>query len=142
MINLMAFLFAIGLGFGLAFWICGTILDKSNNIGDSVGSSAEYRAFVTFTTRRDRMSGSERDSFCRLYGKNLEDPYLQPGGNEKVRRLSEQELESYKTRAHIKNEIENRALNSYNEPEDEFEKWERQQTGSDMTGVFKPYNGN
>ena len=142
MINLMAFLLATGLGFGLACWICGTILNKSNNIGDSIGSGDEYRAFVTFTARRDRISGSERNNFSSLYGKNLNDPYLQPCGNEKVRRLSQEELDSYKYKAQKRETLQNQALNSYNEPEDEFDLWQKKHTDTDMTGVFKPYNGN
>ena len=48
MIEMISFLFAIGVGFGLSCLIFGSMLDKSNNIGDSRGSANDYRhTFIT-----------------------------------------------------------------------------------------------
>ena len=60
MINFFAGLFALAFGFGLAFWICGNKLNKSNNIGDSRGGVSDYKAYVSFTARKDRLNKEER----------------------------------------------------------------------------------
>ena len=44
MAEFLAGLLALGFGFGLAFWICGNMLNKSNNIGDSRGDGKTYNA--------------------------------------------------------------------------------------------------
>ncbi len=58
-INFLAFIFAAALGFGLAFWIAATILNKNNNIGDSRGESRLYSSGVSFTDISDKMSRKE-----------------------------------------------------------------------------------
>ena len=56
MLELVSFLFAIGVGFGTSCWIFGTLLNKSNNIGDSKGAKYEYNTNVNITSRSDRLS--------------------------------------------------------------------------------------
>lgn len=90
MINFFAGLFALAFGFGLAFWICGTELDKSNNIGDSRGDGAAYKAEATFTSKCDRMQQSAYRTFVQ---QNIIDNVATkgPAGQEQVRRLTEEE---------------------------------------------------
>lgn len=90
MINFFAGLFALAFGFGLAFWICGTELDKSNNIGDSRGDGAAYKAEATFTSKCDRMEQSAYRTFVQ---QNIIDNVATngPAGQEQVRRLTEEE---------------------------------------------------
>ena len=90
MINFFAGLFALAFGFGLAFWICGTELDKSNNIGDSRGDGASYKAEATFTSKCDRMEQSAYRTFVQ---QNIIDNVATngPAGQEQVRRLTEEE---------------------------------------------------
>ena len=139
MINLLAFLFASGVGFGLACWIFGTILDKSNNIGDSHGSNLDYSAYVHITTQKDRMSNSERDSFTKWYAHPLDD-IAALKGNERVRRLSEEERNAYKEasaalKPHVKGDMTNDGIL---DSEDEFLQWERQQETAGTQSAFKP----
>ena len=54
-INFLAALFGAGLGFGLAFFIAATILNKNNNIGDSVGSASLYTGGVVMTDKDNAM---------------------------------------------------------------------------------------
>ena len=73
MIDFLALLFASGVGFGLSCWIFGTVLEKSNNIGDYRGMKSDYRAYVHFRMRKDKMSKGEYESFPRMYAIKLDD---------------------------------------------------------------------
>ena len=140
MIDIMSFLFAIGLGFGLSCWIFGTILDKSNNIGDSHGDKNEYGAYVVYTTKKDRLSKDEKKSFCYLNAIRLDEPGSGPAGSERVRRLTEEELEKYDLPSQTNASAGRQIQNDLSSVEDEFAAWESQQKNSDLTGVFKPLN--
>ena len=95
MIDILAFLFASGVGFGLSCWIFGTLLDKSNNMGDYKGGNGDYNAYVNFTARRDKMDKSEYSSFIYMHGKRI-DTGDAPKGTDLVRRLTPEELARYK----------------------------------------------
>lgn len=145
MVGLLAFLFASGLGFGLSFWIFGTLLERSNNIGDSRGTSNDYRAYVNYTARRDKMSKSERESFCNMYGEDISVPSAEPKGSEKVRRLTEEEIERYRQAGSAVAAGGNTApaqSNTINDSEEEFRRWESSLPKSDMSGIFKPLDEN
>ena len=141
MVEFMSFLFAIGVGFGLSCLIFGTILDKSNNIGDSRGSKDEYQAYVTFTRRDDGLKKDEKSSFCYRYAEKIDNQTAGPSGSSLVRRLTDEELSSYKT-APVNAPVQNNNANTAVSTEDEFEKWASTQTSDDMSGVFKPYKPN
>ena len=151
MIDFMSLLFALGLGFGLSCWIFGTILDKSNNIGDSRGDKNQYGAYIVYTDKKDRLSKDDRQSYVYRNAIKIDEPGSAPAGSEKVRRLTEEELEQYDHNAQAT------TLNGYTQAvnpaqagglyqnkadlsdvEDEFAAWERQQANNDMSGVFKP----
>lgn len=142
MIDFMALLFALGLGFGLSCWIFGTILDKSNNIGDSRGGKNEYGAYIVYTDKKDRLSKDDRQSYCYRNAIKIDEPGSAPAGNEKVRRLTEEELELYNhtATAGVSNGYAQAPVGAQagSGVEDEFAAWERQQTNNDMSGVFKP----
>lgn len=141
MVEFFSFLFAIGVGFGLSCWIFGTLLDKSNNIGDSKGAKYEYNTEIEITSRSDKMTKSESDSYIHYHAVIYDDDG-QPAGTELVRRLSKEELEAYKKKesaprgAYVSKDDRNQ---KYKTAEDEFEEWEKnnQSTGT-MAGVFKP----
>ena len=67
MIEFFAGLLALGFGFGLACWICGKALNKSNNLGDSHANSSAYNVDTTFTHSCNNMSKSEGLAFFDLY---------------------------------------------------------------------------
>ena len=50
MIEFLAFIFACAFGFGLAFWIASTVLNRSNNYGDYHADASYYSARVNFTS--------------------------------------------------------------------------------------------
>ena len=58
-INILAVLFGVPFGFGLAFWVGATLLNKSNSFGDSHGAASLYSSGVTFTDKEDKMKVSE-----------------------------------------------------------------------------------
>ena len=89
-INFLAGLLALGFGFGLAFWICGTKLDKSNNIGDSRGDGKTYHADTTFTAKCNRMDRAWSREYLAQHA-DLKDVAGGPAGQEQVRRLTEEE---------------------------------------------------
>ena len=140
MVELLSFLFAIGVGFGLSCLIFGTILDKSNNIGDSRGSKDEYQAYVTFTRRDDGLKKDEKSSFCYRYAEKIDNQTASPSGSSLVRRLTDEDLASYK-KAPVQAPAQTPNANAVG-TEDEFEKWASTQTSTDMSGVFKPYKPN
>ena len=145
MINIISFLFAIGVGFGLSFWIFGTILEKSNNIGDSIGDKADYQAYVNFTSREDRISNSERQTYSSRHSQPIEGASQGPSGSEQVRRLSDEEIAKYDAAAKKEAEVKvpvSRPAAGFNDTEDEFRKWESQQYPGNTSGPFKPVDGN
>lgn len=132
--DVLAFIFALGLGFGTACWACGTLLDKSNNIGDSVGSKDIYGVHVNFTCER-RLDKKETGTFCLSHSKPIEGENLAPKGSELVHRLSKEELKKYKS---MTAEEAAAARKLGNPIEDEFSIWESQQPSGDLKGVFRP----
>ena len=142
MIDFMALLFALGLGFGLSCWIFGTILEKSNHIGDSRGDKNQYGAFVVYTDQKDRLSKDERQSYVYSHAMIIDKPGSAPSGSEKVRRLTEEELALYESTATagVSNGYAQAPVGAQagSGIEDEFAAWERQQNNNDLSGVFKP----
>ena len=65
--GVIAFLLSIGVGFGLACLIFASILSKSNDIGNSIGSASNYTGGPVFDRRSDRMKKEERESFAISY---------------------------------------------------------------------------
>lgn len=90
MINFIAGLLALGFGLGLAFWICGTKLDKSNNIGDSRGDGKTYNADTTFTAKCNRMDRAWSREYLAQHATRQDDTGG-PAGQDQVRRLTEDE---------------------------------------------------
>ena len=93
MVEFVSFLFAIGVGFGLSCWIFGTLLNKSNNIGDSRGANYEYNTNVNFTSRIDSMSKSESANYIHYHAVKFDDSG-DPKGTDLVRRLTDEEREA------------------------------------------------
>lgn len=126
-VYLLSFLFASGLGFGLSCFIYGTMLDKSNNIGDSKGDKNEYNVHVNFLVRKDRMSNQEKNTFSMTYAERIDNLESMPQGTELVRRLSEEELQRYKEArpAQAVNPIVSNPQPAVKDMETEFREWER-----------------
>ena len=146
MIEFLSVVFAIGVGFGVSFWIFGTMLDNSNNIGDSKGAKYHYNTNVNFTSRIDEMSKSESDSYVHNHAVFFDDAG-EPKGTDLVRRLTEEEREEYKKVA-----AQNPPRGAYvseksqvntaiRDTEAEFEEWEKSlDSESRMAGVFLPHS--
>ena len=143
MLELVSFLFAIGVGFGTSCWIFGTLLNKSNNIGDSKGAKYEYNTNVNITSRSDRMSKSESETYIH-YAVKFDDSY-EPKGTDLVRTLTDEEREEYKKMAvqtppkGLYVSEKSRINTPLADTEAEFEEWEKRQASeATMAGVFKP----
>jgi len=63
MILVLSVILGIGFGIGFALLVFGNILDKSNNIGDSVGSAFYYVRSRKFIDRQDKMNSGESFDF-------------------------------------------------------------------------------
>lgn len=144
MLELVSFLFAIGVGFGTSCWIFGTLLNKSNNIGDSKGAKYEYNTNVNITSRSDSMSKSESETYIHYHAVKFDDSY-EPKGTDLVRKLTDEERKEYKQKAaqtppkglyvSEKSQINTSIVDT----EAEFEEWEKsRETNAPMAGVFKP----
>ncbi len=144
MLELVSFLFAIGVGFGTSCWIFGTLLNKSNNIGDSKGAKYEYNTNVNITSRSDRMSKSESETYIHYHAVKFDDSY-EPKGTDLVRKLTDEEREEYKKMASqtppkgLYVSEKSRINTPLADTEAEFEEWEKRQASeAPMAGVFKP----
>jgi len=128
LVYLLSFLFASGLGFGLSCFIYGSMLDKSNNIGDSKGDKNAYNVHVNFLVRKDRMSNQEKNTFSSTYAERIDNREAMPQGTELVRRLSEEELQRYKEARpaqEVNPVITNQGPAPVKDMETEFREWER-----------------
>ena len=65
--GVFALLLAIGLGFGLACLIFASLLDKSNDIGNSIASSSRYSIGINYDRSRDKLKKDEKESFAIGY---------------------------------------------------------------------------
>ena len=65
--GVLAFILAIGLGFGLACLIFASILAKSNDIGNSVASSGRYSVGISYDRSLDKLKKDEKESFTTGY---------------------------------------------------------------------------
>lgn len=81
---------ALGFGFGLACWICGNMLNSSNNIGDSRGDGKTYNAKMTLTSTCNNMDESASKAYYNANARKHYDPNA-PSDNAEVRRLTEEE---------------------------------------------------
>ena len=66
MIEFLAFIFAGGFGFGLAFWIASTVLNHSNNYGDYHADASYYSASVHFTSDEKLKNSNSRGSYVGM----------------------------------------------------------------------------
>lgn len=92
MTDIIAFIIALGFGFGLSLWIFASLLEKSNNKGDSVGGKSAYKAFANFTVKKDKMSNIDRDCFLHQYARAFAANERGPEGQDIVRRLTPEEI--------------------------------------------------
>ncbi|MBE7072636.1 MAG: hypothetical protein E7383_07810 [Ruminococcaceae bacterium] len=65
--GVFALLLAIGLGFGLACLIFASLLDKSNDIGNSIASSSRYSIGINYDRSLDKLKKDEKESFTIGY---------------------------------------------------------------------------
>lgn len=92
MIEFFAGVLALGFGFGLALLICGSMLNNSNNLGDSRGDSQTYHAEAKFTSTCDKMDKSAAEAFFNVNCIKRSAPD-EKTMNAPVRRLTDEERE-------------------------------------------------
>lgn len=61
--DILAFLLASGLGFGLACLIFASILSKSNDLGNSIGEAGHYTDGIYYDRSTDRLNKKEVEVF-------------------------------------------------------------------------------
>ena len=82
--DFFALILAIGVGFGTACFIFASLLIKSNDIGNSIGSAYHYSSRVSFDRREDKISSSVRESFGMGYIREEDRNAYKPGSDKKV----------------------------------------------------------
>ena len=139
MVDFIALLFALGFGFGLSCWIFGTILEKSNNLGDSHGGSNDYKAYPKFTVRRDKMSKDEQSYFSSKYAEKI-DTGVQPSGASLVRRLTAEERKQYNKPAEPTGLFTPGSKSTWEDTtEEEIRNWDKNAGEyKNLAGIFKP----
>jgi len=133
-IDLIALLFAIGVGFGLSCWIFGTLLEKSNSFGDNKGDKRYYKAYAKFSARKDRMNNKDVNSFCGTYGKNISKSSDGPADSEPVRKLTDEEIALY-NHTSVEAAAKEREKR-IKDLEDSFNIWESRNAKGSLSGVF------
>ena len=141
MLDFISLLFASGVGFGLSCWIFGTILEKSNNLGDSHGGSNDYKAYPRFTVRKDKMSRDEQSFFSSTYAEKI-DTGTQPSGASLVRRLTDEDREKYNQPAAPSGLFQSNKTNTWEDTtEEEIRNWDKNAGEyKNLAGIFKPVN--
>lgn len=139
MIDILSWILAAGVGFGISCWIFGNILDKSNNMGDYRGEGRDYSAYANFKVRRDNLPKSETSSFLIMHAEKI-DTGKAPNGTDLVRRLTPEELAEYKKPSPTGEFVsEKNGITAKKSFVDEYEKWEKENSHfGDLSGVFKP----
>ena len=129
MVSFFALLLSLGLGMGLSCWILGTILYKSNTMGDNYGAKSDYGINVMFTARKDRLSGQEQTTFASSNSVRIDNTHRSPNGTALVRRLSAEELSYYDAPADSvpAQPAEPQVAKPVNDIEAEFRNWENEQ---------------
>lgn len=84
---IIAFIFGSGVGTGMAFLICASMLKKSNDIGDSVGEAKEYTEGAVFTVQTKRLGHAERECFSNLNEIPIRSLYEEPSDTDEVHKL-------------------------------------------------------
>lgn len=83
----MAVLFIIlstGLGYGLTFLVFATILEKSNDLGNSIGSASRYSNGIAYDISRDDLKYEQATSYLSRYIKDEDRDHAEPPSNGKV----------------------------------------------------------
>ena len=88
MIDILSWILAAGVGFGISCWIFGNLLEKSNNMGDYKGDKGDYNAYVNFKVTR-QIGKSEQSSFLYMHAEKI-DTANDPQGTELVRRMTDE----------------------------------------------------
>lgn len=149
MISVFAFLFATGFGFGMSCWIFGTLLDKSNNIGDSTGGRHDYHANVHFIHVKDKMSQRDAQTFAQN-SKVMVTQGAAPSSASLARKLSPEEIEAYAQKTlsdqnggasgPVKDARATGVFKSTNtiyDDEAEFAEWEQKNAGAATASPFR-----
>ncbi len=76
--GVLAFILAIGLGFGLACLIFASLLSKSNDIGNSIGEAGRYTIGISYDRCADKMKKNEVDVFGNGYFRDEDFSKSQP----------------------------------------------------------------
>lgn len=68
--DILAIILACSLGYGIVFVVFSFVLAKSNDIGNSVGSSDQYTIGIVYDITKDKLNDDEIDSFGHGYIRN------------------------------------------------------------------------
>ena len=67
MMDILALIIALGLGFGLSCFLFASLLSKSNDIGNNVGEASWYTVGIEYDITTNNLSDAEVKSFGRDY---------------------------------------------------------------------------
>ena len=133
-IDLIALVFALGVGFGLSCWIFGTLLENSNSFGDNKGDKRYYKAYAKFSARKDGINNTECNNFCYSYGKNISKDSDGPADSEPVRKLTDEEIAFYNHTS--VEEAAKKHEERIKDLEESFNLWESRNAKGSLSGVF------
>jgi hypothetical protein len=67
MMDILALIIALGLGFGLSCFLFASLLSRSNDIGNNVGEASRYTVGIEYDITTNNLSDAEVKSFGRDY---------------------------------------------------------------------------
>lgn len=89
---IFSIILASGLGFGLSLLIFGSLLDKSNNLGDNYADMSYYGARLNLVFKQNRLKG-DREKTVRSYSRTLTQGMRLPSNDKPVHKLTKKELD-------------------------------------------------
>ncbi|MBO4473520.1 MAG: hypothetical protein J5750_01260 [Clostridiales bacterium] len=80
----LSFFFALGLGFGIAFWIAASLLNESNNFGDSHADPSSYMSEIEMVNDSGAFDKYPQSSSLPRLGQKRSPVPLAPKGKELI----------------------------------------------------------
>lgn len=77
-------IFSIGLGFGLTFFVFASLLERSNDIGNSIGTASTYSNGIKYDIARNDITYEQAASYVSRYIKDEDRDRADPPSNGKV----------------------------------------------------------
>jgi len=63
----LCIILSIGLGYGISCFLFATLLERSNDIGNTIGEASRYTVGISYNNTRNEMKADEAEKFGTWY---------------------------------------------------------------------------